>query len=273
MNGISVTQETISPEMAAAYLALNTHNRPLVVNRVETISNDIAEGNWVFNGESIKFSATDKLLDGQHRLEAIVRAEKSVDSLVIRGLPEEAQDTVDTGAKRTLGNILALRGEGYVNTLAAGIRLSYYLTKYGEPKTGPKTYPSNSELLRYFAANTDLRDSCVMASQAAHSSLRIPSALACALHCHMTRIDAGRATMFWDQLLLNDAPKNSAIWALRETLTRDLSRPHRMSTNHKVALVIKAWNSWLEGRKMDYILWRATGAGAENFPQLHAPIE
>jgi len=273
MNGISVTQETISPEMAATYLALNTHNRPLVEKRVDTISNDIVEGNWTFNGESIKFSATDKLLDGQHRLEAIVRAGKPIDSLVIRGLPEEAQDTVDTGAKRTLGNVLALKGEAHVNTLAAGIRLSYYLTKYGEPKTGPLNYPSNSELLRYFAANADLRDAAPLASQAAHSSLRIPSGMACTLYCHMTRLDPERAKTFWDQLLMNDAPKNSPIWALRETLTRDLSRPHRMGTNHKVALVIKAWNSWLDGRKMDYILWRAAGAGAENFPQLHAPIE
>jgi len=273
MNGISVTQETISPEMAAAYLALNTHNRPLVKNRVETISNDITEGNYIFNGESIKFSATDQLLDGQHRLAAVVKAGKPIDSIVIRGLDAVAQDTVDTGARRTLGNVLALRGESYVNTLAAGIRLSYYLTLYGEPKTGPKTYPSNSELLRYFAANADLRDAAPLASQAAHSALRIPSGLACALYCHMTRVDAERATMFWDQLLLNDAPKNSAIWALRETLTRDLSRPHRMSTNHKVAMVIKAWNYWLDGRKMDYIVWRASGAGAEDFPKLHAPIE
>jgi hypothetical protein len=273
MNGISVTQETISPEMAATYLALNTHNRPLVDNRVNTISDDIVEGNWVFNGESIKFSTTDKLLDGQHRLAAIVKAGKPVESVIIRGLDDVSQDTVDTGAKRTLGNVLALKGETYVNTLAAAIRLSYYLTKYGEPKTSPTRYPSNSELLRYFAANGDLRDAAPLASQAAHSSLRIPSGLACTLYCHMTRIDAERAKTFWDQLLLNDAPKNSAIWALRETLTRDLSRPHRMGTNHKVALVIKTWNSWLEGRKMDYIVWRASGAGSEAFPQLHTPIE
>jgi hypothetical protein len=273
MNGISVTQETISPEMAAAYLAANTHNRPLVENRVNTFSDDIAEGNWVLNGESIKFSATDQLLDGQHRLAAIVKAGKPIDSIVIRGLDEVAQDTVDTGARRTLGNVLALKGESYVNTLAAAIRLSYYLTLYGEPKTSPTRYPSNSELLRYFAANADLRDAAPLASQAAHSALRIPSGIACTLYCHMTRIDAERAATFWDQLLLNDAPKNSAIWALRETLTRDLSRPHRMSTNHRAALIIKAWNSWLDGRKMDYIVWRATGAGAEDFPKLHAPIE
>jgi hypothetical protein len=273
MNGISVTQETISPEMAAAYLALNTHNRPLVDNRVEAISNDIVEGNWVLNGESIKFSVTDKLLDGQHRLAAVVKSGKAVESVVIRGLDEAAQDTVDTGAKRSLGNVLAIKGETYVNTLAAAIRLSFYLTKYGEPKTGPLTYPTVTELLHYFAANGDLRDSAPIASQAAHSSLRLPSGTVCALHCHMKRIDAARTDMFWDQLLMNDAPKNSAIHALRESLTRDLSRPHRMSTNHKTALIIKAWNAWLEGRKMDYILWRATGAGAENFPKLHTPAE
>lgn len=273
MNGISVTQETITPEMAATYLALNTHNRPLVANRIATISNDIVEGNYVFNGESIKFSTTDKLLDGQHRLEAIVMAGKPIDTLVIRGLDEVAQDTVDVGAKRTLGNILALRGEHNVNTLAAGIRLSYYLTKYGEPKTGPRTYPSNSELLRYFAANAGLRDVAPLASQAAHSSLHIPSGMACTLIYHMRQIDSERAAMFWDQLLLNDAPKNSAIWALRETLTRDLSRPHRMSTNHRVALTIKAWNAWLEDRKMDYIVWRASGPVAETFPKLHTPTE
>ena len=273
MNGISVSQETISPEMAAKLLEVNTHNRHIVQSRVDLIAQDITDDNWVFNGESIKFSDTGKLLDGQHRLLAIYKSGKSIDSIIIRGLPEIAQDTVDSGAKRTFGNILTLRGEANVNTLASGIRVSWYITKYGEPKTSAVSYPSTSELLRYFLAHTGLREAAVLGSQAAHSSLHIQSGISTAVYYHMKAIDPGRATMFWDQLLLNDAPRGSAVHALRESLSKDLSRPHRMSTTHKMALIIKAWNAWLEGKKMDYILWRPSGPAAESFPRLRAPID
>jgi len=269
---IHISQETVTPEMAAKYLAANTHNRNLVEGRVTTFKNDIVAGRWALNGDTIKFSDSDVLLDGQHRLAAVVAADKPITTLVVRGLESDAQDTMDTGAKRTLANALTLAGEHNVNTLAAGVRIAWYIDTHGSPKTAPLGYPSNRELLDYLEKNPGLRDSALLGVQAGHSSLRIQSSIATGLHYLMSRLDQESADTFWNSLLENDTTKGDAIFALRESLTRDLGRPHRMNGNWKAATIIKAWNYWLEGRSgLSYVMWRGGGSAPEPFPALHAP--
>ena len=71
---ITVNQETITPELAAEFLKKNKSNRPLSSKHVIALAGSIERGEWMFTGESIKFSESDTLLDGQHRLSAIVMA-------------------------------------------------------------------------------------------------------------------------------------------------------------------------------------------------------
>lgn len=70
----------------------------------------MAQKAWKMNGEAIKFSNTGRLLDGQHRLLACVESGCSVRTLVIRGLPEDTQETMDAGKSRTMANVLELKG-------------------------------------------------------------------------------------------------------------------------------------------------------------------
>jgi hypothetical protein len=271
MSGITISQETIGPELAAKYLAMNSHNRILNDSRVALLARDIANGNWVFNGESIKFG-DDGLIDGQHRLQAIVESGKPIETVVVRGLSASAQETVDRGAKRTVSDILKINGEKYTAVLAAAIRFVWMIDTYGKPITTPALYPTAKTLTDYLAAHPDLRDSSALGYQANVSTLRLPSSVSAALHYMERRIDPDKADLFWDTLLQNDAPKGDPIYALRETALRDLGRPHRMSTTHKAALLIKTWNFWLEGRTgMEHVYWRPAGSGAEGFPTLVNP--
>lgn len=269
---VTITQETITPVDAAKYLAANSHNRGLVENRVATIKQDILDNNYVLNGETIKFSDSDVLLDGQHRLQAVIEADKPIVTLVVRGLEATSQDTIDVGAKRTFSDILKLAGEHNTATLAACTRISWFIDTFGEPKTGPGQYPSVRQLTAYLGANPDLRKSGLVGQQAARSTLRIPSSIGGGLHYQMFRLDPTRADDFWNLLLLNDAPKGSPIYALRETLLKDLGKPHRMSPTHRAALIVKAWNFWVTGKTgMTHIMWRPSGSVSETFPKLINP--
>lgn len=267
MSGITVTQETIGPDEAVKYLGLNTHNRHIRPELIETIRRDIVSDNYQLNGETIKFSVTDKLLDGQHRLLAVLEAGKPIVTLVVRGLPDEVQVTVDSGSRRKFGDYLHLDGEIHSATLAASTRVTWFLTTYGVPRRFA-TAPSVSELYAFLQANPGLRETSVLGVQANRSSLKITGSSAASLAYLMGQLDETLMREFWRQLLENDAPAEGAIWALRESLTKDLSKPHRMDVFHRMALIIKAWNYWLEGRTMTYIVWRPM---AEDFPKLRAP--
>jgi hypothetical protein len=92
--------ESIGPERAEAYLALNRGNRNIVQSHVAALARDIANGHWMFNAQPICFSREGRLLNGQHRLSAVLEAGLPIEVMVMHGLPEEAFQTYDKQAKK-----------------------------------------------------------------------------------------------------------------------------------------------------------------------------
>jgi len=109
---ITTEFEVITPKLAAKYLEKNLRNRPINHHYVSKLSRQIKEGKWQIDGNAIRFDTDDRMIDGQHRLSAIVLSQVAVQSLVLRNLPSESQTTIDTGNTRRGGHIWAMRAEG-----------------------------------------------------------------------------------------------------------------------------------------------------------------
>jgi hypothetical protein len=92
--------ETITPERAEEYLAANRGNRNIVQSHVAAMARDIVGGHWMFNAQPICFARSGRLLNGQHRLSAVLEAGEPIEVMVMRGLPEEAFETYDKQAKK-----------------------------------------------------------------------------------------------------------------------------------------------------------------------------
>lgn len=122
---ISTSFERITPAQAQKYLEHNTINRNLRMRHVEKLASDIAEGRWLMNGASIVFNGDGTLIDGQHRLSAIVKSGVSVDVLVVRGVSKSAMATVDANISRSAADVAKLRGYTNSNNLIAAARLFY----------------------------------------------------------------------------------------------------------------------------------------------------
>ena len=100
--------ETITPEIAENYFKSNGLNRPIADTTVDSYARDILTGRWNLNGESIKFSRAGRLLDGQHRLLAIIKAQRPVEMMVTYGLKESVMPTLDSGKARSIGDRLKI---------------------------------------------------------------------------------------------------------------------------------------------------------------------
>ncbi len=267
MTEITVGAETIGPKEAKALLDTNDNNRNLRYGLVAKLRRDVLAGRWILNGETIKISDKGKLLDGQHRLMAVVQADRPITTMVVRGLPDTISDTIDSGAARTFGDALRLHGEDHYYTLAAVSRVAWLIENYGKPLSGGNANPTFGELNAYLDANPALRESAAMAVASTRVPLGLPGSMTGAIYFHMRKIDPELATEFWRQLVKNDAKRGSAVWVLREQLVRDMANPHRMSVPYRAALIIKAWNFWLEAKEPSYISWKPL----EDFPRLRAP--
>lgn len=85
-NRISFKLEKISPKKARKYLKRNHRNRDLDPKKVESLSEIISSGRWKVINHPIGFDQDGNLIDGQHRLNAVVLSETPIISAVMRGM-------------------------------------------------------------------------------------------------------------------------------------------------------------------------------------------
>jgi hypothetical protein len=117
------TVETITPSIAAELLSLNIKNRPINESHVAFFEEQLKRGEMLLTHQGIAISDNARLLDGQHRLTAIVRTGISAEILVTRGLSEKVFTVLDSGSKRSAGDVLAIAGASNASALATGIRM------------------------------------------------------------------------------------------------------------------------------------------------------
>ncbi|EDL8063752.1 hypothetical protein CTA21_16500 [Salmonella enterica] len=99
------------PDSAQALLDKAIPNRKVSKSNVKKFAKDMREGKWTFNGEGIKISPDGELLDGQHRLLAIIEAGVAVELLVIFDVPFESLPTMDSGRNRSSADSLTIFSE------------------------------------------------------------------------------------------------------------------------------------------------------------------
>lgn len=128
-----MTHKTMSvePEQAEKWLERNVANRTLRPSRVREYATAMTQGRWLYTADPIRFDEDGRLIDGQHRLLAVVRSGRTVEMHVVRGLAREAQDKVDTGATRTAADALKVRGFKHGAQLATIVPIVNWLLKSG----------------------------------------------------------------------------------------------------------------------------------------------
>jgi len=107
---IALDVEIINAHRAAAYLEKNVCNRQLRPNAVQQYLVDMQNGDWKIGCDCIGFDTEGTLINGQHRLHAIVGTNLEIPFLVARNLPSEAKNTLDVGKKRQLHERITIAG-------------------------------------------------------------------------------------------------------------------------------------------------------------------
>jgi hypothetical protein len=118
--------ETITPREARRLLdrteALGFTNRAIVRSRVDKLAHAIVSGQWRITHQGIAIGEDGAVLDGQHRLRAIIAADTAVETLVVHDADPETFRVVDTGAARTTADTLRIQGHANPNVLSAMVR-------------------------------------------------------------------------------------------------------------------------------------------------------
>ena len=140
----------ITPELASKWLTKNLVNRDIRRKKVEMFARDICNGKWQMNGEAIVFNENGELIDGQHRLSAVVMAKKSVDMLVVKGIENEVT-IFDRGSNRSTTDIFRLMGYDakVANNSTVSMVRMHWLFQFS------KDTVSDSEILDYISRHEE----------------------------------------------------------------------------------------------------------------------
>jgi hypothetical protein len=146
--------ETITPETADKYLEANTKNRKIVKGHVAALARDMKAGHFQLNWKAICFSPEGRLLNGQHRLNAVKEAETSIETLVLRGIDEDAYETFDVNAKRgvVVSDLVSGRAVDQAQVKAAAVLLWHELN----PELPHGSKPTPAEVRQLITDNPGL---------------------------------------------------------------------------------------------------------------------
>ena len=258
----------VTPETAERWLGKNTSNRNIRKSAVNAYARDMTAGRWVLNGEAIKFSSDGVLLDGQHRLLAVIAAKTAVRFLVVRGVSADAMVTIDTGMARRFGDVLKINGETTTTTLAAILRLIVHWNagRYMMP-SGGSVRVTHSEMADFLEANPAVRYS---AQIGASESIRnvIPGSAIGLCHWLFTTIEPNDATWFIRRIADEDVEVDHPARVLRRRMIQmRITSNGRVDCATAVALTIRAWNSYRNGERPHKLQLPKGGLTNENFPR------
>lgn len=107
--------ELITPAIAHELLKHNVKNRKPKLGLVAKYTRAMTNGEWKVTHQGIAINCDGTLLDGQHRLLAVVASGVSVMMMVTRGVPSESQVAMDDHCPRSVSDALSLRTGRLVN--------------------------------------------------------------------------------------------------------------------------------------------------------------
>lgn len=247
----------VTPEGAAELLRLNLDNRPVSPETVEIYAQTMAEGRWDRTGCLDFRKADGVLVNGQHRLLAVIRARElspSYPGTWLR-LEWEASDlgfqNVDTGRARHDGQLYAM--EGRKNASAWAATLNKCLRLDSSPQDNWSIRSSGKIKLdkhakdKWAADNPDVEYSFetwgCSPKYARHT--QCSSSLLATFHYFLARKVGREAADQYMEDVCTWGERVGSVHVARTVVTKLQSLAKRDDDELRFAILVTGWNKWV----------------------------
>lgn len=266
---ITASVVEVTPSMAREMLKRNTRNRALSQAILKHYIKDMVDGKWKDSASQIQISMEGNLLNGQHRLTAIVRSGTTQIFTVTEGLEDSTHTVMDLGKGRSTGDALKIAKVSGYNILAAAIRFRLGWSRGGSIQDiyRPLRYLSRAQMIDLVLLEKDKIKNIaeiVKVSSNAHGAMAAlnPSSTAAFLieaENISVRSRFGspgartyhEAIQFIQQVSRGEmlAPKDP-ILVLRNRLYKMYNAKDKIQGDaaYKVSLLVHAWNARVMGK-------------------------
>lgn len=260
----------VSPQLAEAWLRLNAQNRSITAARVDQYARDMKDGRWTLTHQAIGFDENGDLIDGQHRLAAVVQADVTVPMLVVWGMAKDSKANVDTGRARTAGDMLSiLDGVSNPHVVAS---IAAFAVPWSLGRRIFHTYRPTHQEIREFVADPKNAQIFRAKEVAGHARTHLAGMVGPRLigftYLTCARIDEDAADHFFVDQLIDQLglQADDPAKVLYRRLFNDQEKRGGGADNAKAGLIFTAWNKFRDGEKINYLRVPAEGWTESNFP-------
>ena len=257
MREIKTEVRVITPSFANELLINSTTKNRTVNNRnVLKYANEIKQGRWRLNGESIKLDYNGNILDGQHRLLAIINANVEIETMVTTGLDPIVFATLDTGKKRDGGDVLSTYGVYNSRAVASTIKMVKQLDKgmYGDSGSASRVLSNEDFPIIYAQDPSGYQDSVKFASKMYKVfQMALTPTLISTFDYYLTRrYSKDISRNFLERLCLGcELTEDSPILALRNRLLANKlnNKNEKLFQSDIIKYMIVGFNKYYQGKK------------------------
>ena len=246
--------QKMTPAKATQLLEANTANRPLSRATVRLFADAMRRGEWKITHQGIAIDTNGILVDGQHRLAAIVEADIPIELTVFTDVPPETFDVLDTGKRRNAADALAIEGEKNTMQLASMLRTIWlYDNRPDAAWSGGGARVSNQQILQVLETNPRIREFGPIGEQLSAATGMIKSAAGAASYL-VSRPNTAAKLQPWLDGVIEGAglARTDARLKLRNLMLNMARRQagevrRRHDTREQVVLYLTAFNAWATG--------------------------
>lgn len=242
----------VGPELAAEMLKANTGNRRISVQTVDAYVRAMLNGEWKFAGDPIRLNKDGEVLDGGHRLTAIVKSGTTQRLTVISGIPTAYRKVMDQGRGRNVRDNLVIEGIVHPGDKASVANL---LIRWEMGLITSKLKLQNQQVTDFVLANNDKLHLAVQQARTVRKEIGLSMGAGGAAYYKANQFDAFKANEFYTRLVTGtNLPAGSPIKALEKTIVRNKIGPvasrRRLNTLEELFYVVRAWNAYIKDERI-----------------------
>lgn len=248
----------IYPDLARYLLTFNhPNNRRMRDRKIRGMASDMAAGRWLFTPESLVFTVSGVLVNGQNRLMAVTEMGEDVWLMLDFGWPDEVITVIDRASARTNHDTLKVEGIANAANLASIVtRVWQYDRTVNQTRlwSGLPTPTSAEALGIVMSAPESWQD-------AAHAAARVYRALdrggsvsswGCAYYViardHPDKVDA-----FFDETVEGTGKPKSATRVIADWFRRRPDSATKTGDSREpVEIIVRAFNGWLVDKSFPF---------------------
>lgn len=260
----SIKPQLITPAYAAELLKMNTNNRAIRQSKVDALAESMRKGEWELSNDAITISEGNVLLNGQHRLMAVVKSGVPCNFIVYTGAPDSTLDIMDTPSLRKVSDVIQRKGGTNTVRMQATIAAVYrWIDDYENNWETLFRFDNHArgtrrEAITYYEEHKDIltkwlnRAAQIVEKNVALLPTTTLAGFAVFLESKLNHSEEKIAT-FLKELILEGMTSNGTILYARKRLLRNKMKLETLKRGDDIRLLVRAWNDFCLGRQVQII--------------------